>query len=216
MTTITQTVNGISNSRSRWAALALAGVTYFALAIVALHFLRPDLSPVAQPTSAYAVGKFGFIMTTAFFSMSLASASLLLALRQGLPSEAHSRFGLGLLAVWTVGVLVAMLFPLDPEDASPTLAGTIHQTLAPFTFLSLVSGSLLVSRRFRQAAGWQTLYWPAFTLSTLMLVGFVATAVSLSTDSGVGGLAQRILLITFLAWFYLVALRLRVVAGPNR
>ena len=55
--------------RARVATIALVGVAYFAVIIVVLHFLRPDLNPIRRPTSEYAVGRYGFLMTSAFFSM---------------------------------------------------------------------------------------------------------------------------------------------------
>jgi hypothetical protein len=191
----------------------MAAVTYFALAIVALHFLRPDLSPIRQPTSAYAVGPFGYLMTTAFFSMSVATWALLIGLWQGLPLAARSRLGLGLLAVWGVGVLIAMTFPIDAEGAPQTLSGTIHQTNGPLTFFCLAVGAVLISRRFKRADSWRPLYRPALGLSLLMLAEFVVTGAATGTQSGFGGLAQRILLATFLAWFYLIASRLRALAS---
>ena len=65
---------------ARTAMVALVGIAYFALIIVALHFLRPDLNPLSTPTSEYAVGPYGFLMTSAFFSMSLASFALVIGL----------------------------------------------------------------------------------------------------------------------------------------
>ena len=52
---------------ARVATIALVGVAYFAVIIVVLHFLRPDLNPISSPTSEYAVGPYGFLMTSAFF-----------------------------------------------------------------------------------------------------------------------------------------------------
>src|SRR5262245_43338420 len=94
--------------------LALTGIVYFVIVIVTLHFLRPDLNPVSRPTSEYAVGRYGFLMATAFFSMSIVSFSLLIGLYKGLDRPAQSRVGLLLLGIWGAGVLVAMSFPINP------------------------------------------------------------------------------------------------------
>jgi hypothetical protein len=48
-----------------------------------LHFLRPDLNPISTPTSEYAVGPYGFLMTSAFFGMSLGSFALVIGLYRG-------------------------------------------------------------------------------------------------------------------------------------
>jgi hypothetical protein len=46
-----------------------------------------------------------------------------------------------------------------------------------------------------------------------MLAGFVVTGAAIGSGAGFGGLAQRTLLVTFLAWFYLTAARLRATAA---
>ncbi len=70
---------------TRLATVGLASMAYFVVIIVALHFLRPDYNPIRQPTSEYAVGPYGSLMTSAFFSMSLASWALVIGLYQGVP-----------------------------------------------------------------------------------------------------------------------------------
>jgi hypothetical protein len=213
MLATTRTLSAKARTVTRSANLAMIGVTYFALVIIALHFLRPDYNPIAQPTSDYAVGPYAFLMTTAFFSMSVACWALLIALGQGLPPVARSRAGLILLSVWAVGVVIAMTFPTDLDGAPPTLAGRIHQTNGPLIFFSLAVGAVLISRRFKHAEQWRSIYRLALSLSLLMLAGFVVTGAAIGSGAGFGGLAQRTLLVTFLAWFYLTAARLRATAA---
>ena len=194
------------------ATVGLVAIAYFAVIIAALHVLRPDLNPIQRPTSEYAVGPYGWLMTSAFFSMSVASFALVLGLSQGVPPPARSRLGLALLGLWSVGVLIAMTFPIDPDGAPPTLAGTIHRIDGPLAFLSLTAGILLVSRRFRHDDTWRPLHRPALLLSLLMLAMFVATPLSLATGLGLAGLAQRVLLAATVTWFLLTAARLRSAA----
>jgi hypothetical protein len=121
---------------ARIATVALVGVVYFAVIIVVLHFLRPDLNPIRRPTSEYAVGQYAFLMTSAFFSMSLASLALVIGLYQGVSQRARSRIGLGLLGVWGDGVLIAMSFPIHPEGAPQTILGTTIALMAPWHSLA--------------------------------------------------------------------------------
>lgn len=197
---------------SRLATVAIAGVAYFVVMIVALHFLRPDLNPIHQPTSRYAVGPYGFLMTTAFFSLSMAKFALVIGLSQGVSHSARSRLGLGLLGLGGVGVLIAMIFPMDVEGAPQTLAGAIHNISGPLTFLSLTTGLILVSRRFKQDDRWRPFYRAALVLSLILLAGFVATFLSFVTQSGFLGLAQRIMLAALVTWMVLTAARFRSVA----
>jgi uncharacterized membrane protein YozB (DUF420 family) len=200
---------------SRIATVAIVGIAYFAVIIVALHFLRPDLNPLSRPTSEYAVGPYGFLMTSAFFSMSLASFALVIGLYQGVSQRARSRIGLALLGIWAVGVLIAMIFPIDPEGAPQTISGTIHRINGPLTFLSLTAGTILVSRRFKQDEKWRPFHRTALILSLVMLAVFIATFVNIATGSGFAGLCQRIFLAAFVTWFFLTATRLRSIAAGS-
>ena len=197
---------------ARIATVAIVGIAYFAAVIVALHFLRPDLDPLSRPTSEYAVGPYGFLMTSAFFSMSLASFALVIGLYQGVSRPARSRIGLGLLGIWAAGVLVAMIFPIDVEGAPQTTSGTIHGINGPLAFLSLTAGAILVSRRFEHDETWRPLHRTALILSLIMLAVFIATFVNIVTGSGYAGLCQRIFLAAFVTWFLLTAARLRSIA----
>jgi hypothetical protein len=84
---------------ARTATVTIVGIAYFTFIIIALHFLRPDLDPFSRPTSEYAVGPYGFLMTSAFFSMSLASFALVIGLYQGVSQLARCRIGIGLLGI---------------------------------------------------------------------------------------------------------------------
>ena len=195
------------------AMMVIAGVLYFAVIIVALHFLRPDLDPISRPTSEYAVGRYGYLMSTAFFSMSLAAFILVVGLYQGITLAARSLIGLVFLGLWGIGVLIAMIFPMDAEGALPTLSGMIHQVAAPFTFLSVTLGISLVSRRLKLDDQWRPFYRPALFLSPIVWLGFAGTFLSFITQSGFMGLAQRITLATIVTWMLLAAFRLRSVAA---
>src|SRR5215211_356099 len=194
---------------ARIATVAIVGVAYFVVIIVVLHFLRPDLNPIRRPTSEYAVGQYGFLMSSAFFSISLASFALVIGLHQGISQRARSQVGLGLLGVWGVGVLIAMSFPIDPEGAPQTISGTIHRINGPLAFLSLTAGTILVSRRFKQDGLWRPIHRTAVILSLVMLAAFIATILNIATASGFAGLSQRIFLVAFVTWFLLTAARLR-------
>jgi hypothetical protein len=189
--------------------IALICIAYFVSAIVALHFLHPDLNPLSRPTSEYAVGKYGFLMSTAFFSMSVATFSLLIGLYKGVSKPAQSRIGLILLGIWGTGVLVAMLFPINPEGTEITTISTIHRINGPLIFLCLSVGTVLISRRVRLDDKWKPFYRTALTLSLIMLALFFITGGNIAAKSGFEGLCQRTFLLVFVIWFILTTLHLR-------
>ncbi len=201
-----------SKTVSKLTTVALAAISYFVVILATLHFLRHDLNPISRTTSEYAVGPFGFLMTSAFFSMSLASWALVIGLYQGIPGPARSRIGLALLGIWAVGVLIAMIFPIDADGAAQTMAGAIHAINGPLIFLSLTSSVILVSQHFKYDAIWGSFHRLALILSLVMLVEFITVPLAMVTESGLAGLAQRAFLVTFVTWFVLTAARLRSIA----
>jgi hypothetical protein len=190
------------------ATVAALGTGYFVVVIAALHFLRPDINPVERPTSEYAIGPFGYLMTSAFISLSLGTWALVVGLHRDLSGSGRYRVGLGFLGVWGIGLLVAATFPIDVEEAPSTLAGTIHRINGPLTFLSMVVGTNLVSRGFKHDVRWRPIYWFAAALALLMIAEFVASGLTAARGSG-AGIAQRVVLVTLATWFLITAARLR-------
>jgi hypothetical protein len=188
--------------------LALLAFSYFVLIIVVMHFLRPDHDPIRRPTSEYAVGPYGFLMTSAFIIMSLGSLALVVGLYRGVSEPARSTIGLSLLGVWVLGLLVAATFPIDLEGTPPTTSGTVHRINGPITFLSLTVGAILVSRRLKHDENWLPVHRIALFLSLLMLAEFIVNAVSIASGAGYPGLGQRVFIVTFVAWLALMAARL--------
>jgi hypothetical protein len=148
-------------------------------------------------------------MTSAFFSMAAAVAALVAGLYQGVPRQALSRTGLVFLGLFATGVLIAMIFPIDPGGVPVTLPGTIHQSTGPLAFLCLSIGVALVSWRFRRDEKWRSVHQAAGVLALVIAAGFVATFYNFIMGAGFGGLTQRIVLATLVVWIILVASRLR-------
>jgi hypothetical protein len=194
------------------ATAALLAIAYFVAIIVVMHFLRPDHDPMRRPTSEYAVGPYGFLMTSAFVSMSLGSLALVVGLYRTLSEPARSRIGLGLLGVWVAGLLIAATFPIDLEGAPQTTSGTVHRINGPITFLSLTAGAILVSRGFKHDERWWPVHRTALILSLVMLAEFIVNVVSIASGSGYPGLGQRVFIATFVTWLLLTAARLHSLA----
>jgi hypothetical protein len=54
-----------------WACTGLAAVVVFLILLAALHFLEPDFDPSKDPISEYELGRCGWVMALAFFSLGL-------------------------------------------------------------------------------------------------------------------------------------------------
>src|ERR671913_1174417 len=97
------------------ALLTIVGVADFLLNIAALHFLRPDVNPVLEPMSNYAVGPYGFLFIAADIGLSLAALALAFGLYLGIAPRGRSYVGLLLLALYGVSVMLAGIFPIDVD-----------------------------------------------------------------------------------------------------
>jgi hypothetical membrane protein len=140
--------------------------------------------------SEYALSAHGWLMTTTFFVLGLATFAVAVALRNGQQSLKGVRIGFGLLAVGALFVCLAGVF----KDSLPhLLAGVVF-------FPSIVMAVLLLSWSFRQVAGWGTIYW----LTLFVGLGLLALYVSMVADAGMPGLQQRAFLLLFLLWLSIV------------
>ena len=134
---------------SRTAALlAFAGAFTFAVLLVALHFIKPELDPSWHFISEYAIGRYGWVMVLAFLSLAISYVSLFVAIRSQLRTIG-GRIGLALLLVSALGLAIAAVFTTDPitvsKDAATT-EGKVHN----------LGGTLGIAQPFAAALiGWK-------------------------------------------------------------
>ena len=196
--------------------VALIFIIYFAAIIVILHFLRPDVNPAASPTSEYAVGRYGFLMSSAFVSMSIATFSLLIGLNRVIYKSAPYRAGRVLFAIWGLGLFIALSFPINSQGTELTTKNLIHRINGPIAFLCLSVAVLLFAISFKRDESWRPIYAASLTLALLMLVLFVAIGIAVANKAGVEGLLQRIFLLFLITWFILTSTYLRSHVAPGR
>jgi hypothetical membrane protein len=167
--------------------------------LIALHILEPEFDPRFRFMSEYALGDYGWLMTTTFFVLGLAAFIVAAGLAQLYESSRSARIGIGLLAVGALFICLAGIF----KDSIPhLLAGVV-------AFPSIVMAELLLSSTFRQAAAWQSIY-----RATLFIAfGMLAMFLSMVADVGMPGLQQRVFIFLFLLWLAIVVHRLVRVTG---
>ena len=198
---------------ARIATFTIVGIAYFLIAVIELHFLRPDYNPVRRLVSEYAVGPYAFLMTSAFIAMSLGSLALVIGLFQNLSRTWLSWIGLFFIAVWAVGIFIAAIFPVGDRIVLGTPSGYIHYRASVMSFFSLVFAALLLSWHFKQDERWSSFHRPAVILSVLILLALIGFF--LSANRAYSGFSQRILISMFLIWLLLTAARLRHVATSS-
>lgn len=201
--------------RRRVGQIVAASVVYFVVAIVVLHWLRPEVDPVAAVTSEYAVGPYGGLMTSAYFVFSGALLALGIGLARALNRRARNTPGIMLLHLAALGTAVAGLAPVDVGAPTPVTAqGWIHRIAAIVAFASMTAGPLLLARWYRRDPGWRDLAWPSAVSGAVGLAGLAGIQLVL-LGQGLAGAAQRVVLLVIVAWVLTCAFRLQRSIGPS-
>ncbi len=122
---------GVDQSeRSWWIRLAnfasVAGIALFVTALVILHGLRGDLNPYRHSISEYSIGKYGWLMRSAFFALGVGAVATAAALRFRLEPNARRRIGMLLLTATAIGFFVDAAFNTDHLGVQETFDGAIH------------------------------------------------------------------------------------------
>ena len=192
------------------AILAIVGIVDFLLNIATLHFVRPDVNPVLEPMSTYAVGPYGFLFTAADIGGGLAALALTFGLYLDIAPPGRSYVGLFLLGLYGVSVLLAGIFPID-VGGEATMVGTIHNIVGNILFFAFPVGVILLSLGMGKDERWRSLRRPALVVSLLVVLTVILTMVGFNLGIGFG-VTQRLANVTALAWMLLAALHLRSVA----
>jgi uncharacterized protein DUF998 len=193
----------------------LSGNGCFAVAVLTLHLLQPELSPLNYAVSYYAHGAQGWLFTAGLLAWGIGSAALFLGLARTIRIRAAA--GLSALAVWSAGVLASGLFSADPPDQwdkplSPT--ALIHENAARLSFIALPIAALLLSRGLGRAPEWRRTAGVLRLFAGLIIVSLIVFFVSLLPISNslrppiLFGLTERMLLAAYAAWICAAAIGL--------
>jgi hypothetical membrane protein len=192
-----------------WLALvAIGGILYFVAAVVVLHVLRPELNPVSHAVSNYAIGSFGFLMISAFFTLALSEFALALGLARSLTNSRSTFISVLLLSLAGVGLVVTGIFPGDVKSLHPpgTATAIIHWTGAGTSFLSVMIAAFLLASCYKTDLRWQSFHRPALVLAITTVLALVAFG--LLAIVGWVGVGERIYIAVIVLWLVAASVRL--------
>jgi len=192
------------------ALLTIGGIATFLFNLTALHFLRPDVNPVLEPMSNYAVGPYGFLFTAADIGSALAALALMVGLYLGIAPPGRSYVGLFLLGLYGVSELLAGIFPID-VGAEATTVGAIHNIVGNIAFFAFPVGVILLSLGMGKDERWRSLRLPALALASVIVLTVILTMVGFNVGIGFG-VTQRLSNVAVILWMLVVALHLRSLA----
>jgi hypothetical protein len=187
--------------------IAILGAGIFATAEIVQPFYRSDRA-LSDPYSTYVVGEYGFVQTTAFIVLSVGSLALSLGFTPFRGSAVRWRVGRILLAVWSVGVLMAAIFPIAGGPL-PASAG-IHGLASMLSFLSIIAGMLVLSQAFERDARWQPFAFSSWLLTLAGGGSFVLAAIIHHPTCF--AILQRIFLGTIALWIGAASARMHKLA----
>jgi Protein of unknown function (DUF998) len=207
-----------------WLAyVCLSGNGFFAVAVLALHLLQPERSPLNEAVSFYVHGAQGWLFTAGMLAWGGGSAALLLGLARTIRIRAGKAGLLGL-AVWSAGVLTIGLFRADLPgqwNKSPSATQLIHDNAARVSFIALPIAALLLSHGLRRAPEWRRTGGVLYSFMVMIMVSLIVFFASLLPISDslsppmLFGLTERMLLAVYAAWLCAAAIGLlRSTADP--
>jgi MFS family permease len=185
----------------RYGRYALVGFAGFIVLTALLHILRPDFDPARHQLSEYAIGPYGNLFSIALMSLGAGSLALWAGLSAALRPTRTSRIGVGLLLVWSMGALVAGVFPTDPGGIPVSVNGIIHGLAASIAFFSAVIGAVVLAIHLRTDPHWAAVRWLMLVLAVLamFLLGF------LGLPDALRGAGERVFVTAVVAWLCIVA-----------
>ncbi len=192
--------------------IALSLFSYFSLVLIALHFIRPDYTPVDHMISDYAVGRAGWLMTTAFVALGIGCLSLSLGLWRSGPKTLSALIARLLLIVVFLGLMVTATFPTDLETAKDTQHGMIHTLTFLVNIVSISIAAFMLSLSFGAEPRWKSSRLPSMLIALGLVLAFVVQFLSLHRGAPYG-ITNRIFVLVFMSWLFFAAFRLRKVAG---
>ena len=128
------------------AKLSMIAIIIYQVLLIALIFIRPDLDPTWHTISEWAIGKYGWVMTSAFFISAISYALMFIAIKSELKGI-MGRIGIILFFICVVGTFGVGTFTTDPIEmmATPTTRGLLHIILGSAALMLLPFAALLIN-----------------------------------------------------------------------
>ncbi len=223
-----------SSSKVPTATAAVIGFAYFAIAVVALYFLNPAYDLISSFEGNYHLAPYELLVASTFVGLSLGSLALIIGLYQEMSRSVGSSIGLLLLGIWSMGILIAGIFPANEGGSTvphmttvliagifPVVVEAYPETIFSFihilailgAFFGLSLAAILLSWRFKHEEKWRSIRHFSSILALVMIAAsiFLCQAMFLRIYTGFWGLSLKLLTFSSLLWLLLTVTYLRFV-----
>jgi hypothetical protein len=203
--TVTTAERAVSPDSRRlvWFGYAVAvGAGWFVVAVLLLHALkRSDYDFSEQTISEFAVGRYGFLMTSAFVALGIAELTLAFALWR----TTGARFGPILQVIGGAIDLMSAVFEADLLGAPGTTHGAIHDGAGAIGAILVIPTFLAYAWAFRRDPRWRS-----FAVATLgwAIAAAAAFVLVIALGEQNQGTSERIYLAIYVSWLIAASVRL--------
>jgi hypothetical protein len=188
--------------------VAIISLAFAFVAVVGLHLLRTDLSPVQEVMSGYANGRPGNLMTLAFYALGVGSIAVGFRLRNSTTRTWVPRMVSGAVVLAGAGLIFAGIFEVERPGIPDTVEESVHSYGALVGFVLIVAAMVLFVFVCATDARWRQLLVPCLILAVLAVGAAAFSPVAPSTTFA--GVAQRLLAIVVFGWVFLLAAWMRL------
>lgn len=214
MTTSVKSINSISESAIR---IILASAILFLILLAALLMLKPEIDPAWRFISEYSIGRYGWMMSIAFLSMTASCIATVIALWSQV--RLGGRIGIGFMLIGALGLTLAGLFTTDPITTPLDAQSTNSQLHGLGAVLGdgVPIGAMLITGSLIRNKSWRPARWWMIGILVVMWIVYAWLIMSMPVDGNFGpgvtvGWPSRLLMVSYCLWFIVTAwqaLRLR-------
>jgi len=197
----------------------VAGPALLSLAVLVAASLRPDYSHVTQFISelgATGTPDAGIMNYGGFLPGGVLLAAFGVSLAMLLPRSRPALMVSALSTLFGLGVAASGLVSCDPgcPQAGGSLANSVHDKIAPISFLCLIVAAGVLGVHLRRQPAWRLVARYSVLTSVVALVLLAALVGSLETRD-LTGLWQRLLLASLFLWTSVIGIRVFRRAGVD-
>jgi hypothetical membrane protein len=200
------------NSRY-WARMALGAVVLFLILLAALHFMEPEFDPSKRLISEYELGRYGWVMSLAFFSLGV---GVLAMLRSTWASATTRR---GLIGRWWFVVMGIALFGagIFYPYPTPNIASYLHGLCGAIVIATFPIAATLYSSSLAHSQAWTTsrgrLRWATVLVwvglfafaGSIIVLGILSPPADRANPNLLIGWQNRFMIVTYALWLMVVA-----------
>jgi len=151
----------------RLGTLSLSGVVVFSVVCILAQFARHDLDWMRAPLSAYLRGDYGWVVKSAYFTLSAALAMLGLGYYRVQEAAARNVAPMVLFFTSGVALIITALADSGSRSGPHAMESLVHNLAAAVAFLCVTLGMLLQAWWFRADQAWRNRFTMAFTLAVV-------------------------------------------------